>query len=34
MEGDVTYTRANGRTVFRLSLPKAVVAEPLAGRFS
>lgn len=34
MGGDLTYSRANDRTVFRLSLPKAVVSEPLAGRLS
>ncbi len=34
MDGDLTYSRTNGKTVFRLSLPKAVVSEPLAARVS
>jgi signal transduction histidine kinase len=34
MGGDLTYTRSNGRTVFRLTLPKAVALEPMVGRIS
>jgi signal transduction histidine kinase len=34
MGGDLTYTRANGRTVFRFTLPKAVALEPMVGRLS
>ncbi|HEX5671633.1 MAG TPA: ATP-binding protein, partial [Acidimicrobiia bacterium] len=34
MGGDLTYTRSNGRTVFRFTLPKAVALEPMVGRIS
>lgn len=34
MGGDLTYTRSNGRTVFRFTLPKAVALEPMVGRLS
>jgi len=34
MGGDLTYTRSNGRTVFRFTLPKAIALEPMVGRLS